>query len=80
MESVALMTKAIGIVTPLIPKYHSSGGSEIDIVQKQAARSNRTRKQTRFISYMETDQIHIVHGLWCEEEKEKEKRQSDVSV
>ena len=41
MVSVALLTKEIGISTPLSTKYHSMCGSEIDIVQETAKEATR---------------------------------------
>ena len=73
IESVALLTKVIGIVTPLILSivvvvalrlisYRSQ--LQDHIVQRLAARSYRTR---------DSDQICIIHGLRCKEEKKKER-------
>ena len=61
IESVALMTKAIGIVTLLIPSIIVVVAPRLisyrnklwdHIIQEQVARSYRTRTQTRSILYM----------------------------
>ena len=61
------------------PKYRSSGGSEIDIVQEGTKRSYRRQTRLEIISYTRETQDCIVHGLWCEGVR-KEAMQSDVSV
>ena len=74
------MTKAIGIVTPLIPSIIVVVAPRLilyrnklrdHIIQEQVTRSYRTRTQTRSILYM---------GFGGRKRREMEKRQSNVSV
>ena len=55
-------------------------GSEIDIVQENSTRLYRTRKTTRWYRTRPNSSDRIVHGLQCEEQRENEIEQSDVSV
>ena len=66
---MALLTKLIGIVTPLI----------LSIVVVVAPRLISYKKELKIVSYMGLTRDHIVHGLRCEGVR-KETMQSNVSA
>ena len=71
MESMALMTKSIGIVTPLVLSIVVAVAPRLISYRSQGMRSHRSHTSWQIVSYM---------GFNVRKKRKKETRQSDVSA